>query len=75
LSQYHNLQHTLQGQPNEVKLLLIDPKMVELITYNGIPHLLAPVVTEPKKAAGALKWVVKEMEKRYELFSSMGYGI
>ena len=61
-----------KANPNEVKLLLIDPKMVELITYNGIPHLLAPVVTEPKKAAGALRWVVKEMETRYELFSSLG---
>ena len=61
-----------KANPSEVKLLLIDPKMVELITYNGIPHLLAPVVTEPKKAAGALRWVVTEMETRYELFSSLG---
>ncbi len=61
-----------KANPSEVKLLLIDPKMVELITYNGIPHLLAPVVTDPKKSAGALRWVVKEMEKRYELFSSLG---
>ncbi|MGB4504953.1 MAG: DNA translocase FtsK 4TM domain-containing protein [Syntrophaceticus sp.] len=58
--------------PSEVKLLMIDPKMVELITYNGIPHLVAPVVTEPKKAAAALRWAVKEMENRYELFASQG---
>ncbi|MFZ3102625.1 MAG: DNA translocase FtsK [Desulfitobacteriaceae bacterium] len=56
--------------PDEVKFLLIDPKMVELNHYNGIPHLLAPVVTDPKKAAAALKWIVKEMETRYELFAA-----
>ncbi len=61
-----------KATPNEVKLVLIDPKMVELNTYNGIPHLLSPVVTDPRKAASALKWVVSEMETRYELFSSMG---
>jgi S-DNA-T family DNA segregation ATPase FtsK/SpoIIIE len=61
-----------KAAPSEVKFLLIDPKMVELITYNGIPHLLAPVVTDPKKAAGALKWVVSEMVNRYETFSSLG---
>lgn len=61
-----------KAAPNEVKFLLIDPKMVELITYNGIPHLLAPVVTDPKKAAGALKWVVSEMVNRYETFASLG---
>lgn len=55
--------------PDEVKLLLIDPKMVELSIYNGIPHLLIPVVTEPKKAASALNWAVDEMEKRYKLFA------
>ncbi|HEX3047265.1 MAG TPA: DNA translocase FtsK, partial [Bacillota bacterium] len=55
--------------PNEVKFLMIDPKMVELSMYNGIPHLLAPVVTQAKKAAGALKVVVDEMEKRYQLFA------
>lgn len=55
--------------PDEVKLLLIDPKMVELSIYNGIPHLLIPVVTEPKKAASALNWAVSEMEKRYKLFA------
>jgi S-DNA-T family DNA segregation ATPase FtsK/SpoIIIE len=55
--------------PNEVKFLMIDPKIVELSMYNGIPHLLAPVVTQAKKAAGALKAVVDEMEKRYQLFA------
>ncbi|MGI1657818.1 MAG: DNA translocase FtsK [Desulfitobacterium sp.] len=58
--------------PDEVKFLMVDPKMVELSIYNGIPHLLAPVVTDPKKAAAALKWVVKEMETRYELFAASG---
>lgn len=58
--------------PEEVKLLLIDPKMVELTNYNGIPHLLSPVVTNPKKAAISLKWLVREMERRYELFAAVG---
>ncbi len=58
--------------PDEVKFLLVDPKMVELNQYNGIPHLLAPVVVDPKKAASALKWIVKEMENRYELFAAAG---
>lgn len=61
-----------KAKPDEVKLLLIDPKMVELTNYNGIPHLIAPVVTDPSKAAGALKWIVTEMECRYELFASSG---
>jgi S-DNA-T family DNA segregation ATPase FtsK/SpoIIIE len=61
-----------KATPSEVKFVMIDPKMVELIGYNGIPHLLSPVVTDPRKAASALKWVVSEMETRYELFSSMG---
>jgi S-DNA-T family DNA segregation ATPase FtsK/SpoIIIE len=55
--------------PQEVKLLLIDPKVVELNIYNGIPHLLIPVVTDPKKAAGALNWAVNEMTRRYKLFA------
>nr|WP_069366679.1 DNA translocase FtsK [Salisediminibacterium beveridgei] len=62
----------LRAKPHEVKLMMIDPKMVELNVYNGIPHLLAPVVTEPKKAAQALKKVVSEMERRYELFAASG---
>lgn len=61
-----------KAKPYEVKLLMIDPKMVELGNYNGIPHLLAPVVTDPKKAAGTLRWAVKEMEKRYEKFAATG---
>lgn len=62
----------LRAKPHEVKMMMIDPKMVELNVYNGIPHLLAPVVTEPKKAAQALKKVVNEMERRYELFAASG---
>ncbi|MCQ2477721.1 MAG: DNA translocase FtsK, partial [Clostridia bacterium] len=58
-----------KASPDEVKLLMIDPKVVELGVYNGIPHLLVPVVTEPRKAAGALGWAVSEMEKRYQMFA------
>ncbi|MBO9607358.1 MAG: DNA translocase FtsK [Paenibacillaceae bacterium] len=61
-----------KARPNEVKFLMIDPKMVELNVYNGIPHLLAPVVTDPRRASLALKKIVVEMEKRYELFSKSG---
>ena len=61
-----------KAKPNEVKFLMIDPKMVELNVYNGIPHLLAPVVTDPRRASLALKKIVVEMEKRYELFSKSG---
>lgn len=59
-----------KASPNEVKLLMIDPKVVELKVYNGIPHLLIPVVTDPKKAAGALYWAVQEMSERYQLFAN-----
>ncbi len=58
-----------KARPDEVKLIMIDPKVVELSIYNGIPHLLTPVVTDPQKAAGALQWGVGEMEKRYRLFA------
>ncbi len=58
-----------KSSPDEVKLLMIDPKVVELSVYNGIPHLLIPVVTDPKKAAASLNWAVREMEKRYKLFA------
>lgn len=62
----------MRAKPHEVKLMMIDPKMVELSVYNGIPHLLAPVVTNAKKASQALQKVVSEMERRYELFSHTG---
>jgi S-DNA-T family DNA segregation ATPase FtsK/SpoIIIE len=62
----------MRAKPHEVKMMMIDPKKVELSVYNGIPHLLAPVVTDPKKASRALKKVVAEMERRYELFSDTG---
>ena len=58
-----------KAKPSEVKLVMVDPKVVELSIYNGIPHLLIPVVTDPKKAAGALAWAVQEMENRYHLFA------
>lgn len=61
-----------RAKPNEVKLIMIDPKVVELGVYNGIPHLLIPVVTDPKKAAGALNWAVQEMVNRYNLFAQKG---
>ncbi|HHY37554.1 MAG TPA: DNA translocase FtsK [Clostridia bacterium] len=62
----------LATRPDEVKFLLIDPKVVELSVYNGIPHLISPVVTAPKKAASALRWVVNEMMRRYEAFGETG---
>ena len=61
-----------KATPEEVRLIMVDPKMVELSVYNGIPHLLIPVVTDPKKAAGALQWTVSEMMKRYQKFSEVG---
>ncbi|NCC68951.1 MAG: DNA translocase FtsK, partial [Clostridia bacterium] len=61
-----------KAKPEELRLIMIDPKMVELGIYNGIPHLYVPVVTDPKKAAGALQWAVVEMLKRYRLFSEVG---
>ena len=57
------------SNPDEVKLLMIDPKQVEFTIYNGIPHLLVPVVSDPRKAAGALGWAVTEMLQRYKMFS------
>ncbi len=59
-----------KARPDEVKLIMIDPKVVELGIYNGIPHLLVPVVTDPRKAAGTLGWAVSEMEKRYKMFAA-----
>ena len=60
------------AKPSEVKFVMVDPKVVELSVYNGIPHLLIPVVTDPRKAAGALAWAVQEMEDRYSKFASKG---
>ena len=61
-----------RSTPDEVRMLMVDPKMLELSAYEGIPHLLLPVVTDPKKAALALRWAVEEMERRYELLSEVG---
>lgn len=61
-----------KATPDEVKLIMIDPKVVELSVYNGIPHLMIPVVTDPKKAAGALNWAVAEMDRRYRSFAEYG---
>ncbi len=61
-----------RNSPEQLKLILIDPKRVELTNYNGIPHLLAPVITEPEKILSALKWAMAEMERRYKLFQSVG---
>ncbi len=61
-----------KSSPQDVRFIMVDPKMVELAPYNGIPHLLIPVVTDPKKAAGALQWAVYEMMKRYKTFSELG---
>ena len=61
-----------QLSPEECRLILIDPKMLELSIYKGIPHLLTEVVTDPKKAISALKWIVKEMENRYQMMAHLG---
>lgn len=61
-----------RNSPDELKLILIDPKRVELTNYNGIPHLLAPVITEPEKILSSLKWAMAEMDRRYKLFQSVG---
>src|SRR5260370_2281410 len=61
-----------QATPDDVRVLIVDPKMVELTMYNGIPHLLAPVVTEVDRVVGLLKVAIAEMEKRYRVFSQMG---
>ena len=61
-----------KANPSELKVIMIDPKVVELNVYNGIPHLEIPVVTDPRKAAGALQWAVREMENRYKLFAEVG---
>lgn len=61
-----------KAKPSEVKLVMVDPKVVELSVYNGIPHLLIPVITDSRKAAGALAWAVQEMENRYSIFASKG---
>jgi len=61
-----------KARPTEVKFIMVDPKRVELAVYDGIPHLMAPVVTDPRQAAGVLRWAVKEMERRYQLISEAG---
>ncbi len=61
-----------KSSPDELRLIMVDPKMVELVVYNGLPHLLIPVVTDPKKAAGALQWAVTEMMRRYALLAELG---
>src|SRR5690554_7050929 len=62
----------LKATPDELRLIMVDPKMLELSVYEGIPHLLAPVVTDMKEAANALRWCVAEMERRYRLMAAMG---
>ena len=72
MHQYGNYEYSLKADPKDVKLIMIDRKVVELSVYNGIPHLMIPVVTDPKKAAGALHWAVAEMTDRYQKFAEAG---